>query len=97
MKLVRKDGDKANRCPAWSKPGLGHLYPWERNLPKCPAGSSGYYDDMEKRGDFKSGWAIHTCTKCGTKTLPYYWNKVDPIMTYEIIVYKIKMWWRYRK
>ena len=55
-RLVRKDYNKANRCPAWSGPGLNFTYPWERDLPACRDGSSGIYAEASGIYDAHPGY-----------------------------------------
>lgn len=77
--IVRKNYDKPNRCPAWSGAGMHTQYPWERNLPHCESGNSGYYLDGIVRGYGRADWAIHRCAECGVHTWPYVLRWLDPL------------------
>ena len=83
-KIVRKDYNKPKYCPAMTSPGINFRYPWERNLPVCIDGISGYY------ADDCNDWHFHTCEECGTKTLPLITKYIDPAYYASII------WWYFK-
>lgn len=87
-RIVRKDYDKPNRCPAWSGPGMNFTYPWEKSLPGCRNGSSGYYLDGAERGYARAGWRVHRCRECGTRTWPYALRWLDPFY----VIGKLTRW-----
>lgn len=84
-RIVRKDYDKPNRCPSWAGPGIIPYF-FEKDLPDCDNGQSGYYDDDCNL------WHFHECSTCGVKTFPIFFNYFDPQWWLRIKAPR----WRYR-
>lgn len=85
MRLVRKNYDKANRCPGWSGSGFSE-YPWETKqnaTVDCTNGNSGYYDDSYRLNNW-ADWNFHMCDECGTLTLPRVLRYIDPEYWYSL-------------